>query len=133
MKEIASSAASLGSINYRTEIITKDFTLHCDEPVDMGGGNSAPNPYDYILAGLAACTLITLRMYGEHKGWALGELKASLSLSKDSDKNTYIHRQLSTEAELTGEQWERLLNIANKTPVTLTLMQGSQITTERAR
>ena len=132
MKAISNADATLGSTNYRTEITTQDFTLYCDEPVSAGGTNSAPNPYDYLVAGLAACTLITLRMYSEHKGWELGELKVSMALSKDQEKNTYIHRKLSTSVELTDEQWERLLNIAGKTPVTLTLLHGSEITTERA-
>lgn len=132
MKEIALTTATLGDTNYLTHITAGKFSLISDEPVAAGGTNSGPAPYDYILAGLAACTLMTLRMYGEHKGWELGELSATLSLSKDKEKNTYIHRQLSTSHPLTSEQWERLLAIAAKTPVTLTLMQGSQITTERA-
>ena len=103
-----------------------------DLPVSAGGTNSGPNPYDYVLTGLAACTLITLRMYGEHKGWELGELKARMRLWRDEEKNTHIHRELSAAASLTDEQWERLIAIANKTPVTLTLMHGSKITTERA-
>lgn len=132
MRAISTAAATLGSTHYRTEISTKDFTLHCDEPVALGGANSAPAPYDYLVAGLAACTLITLRMYGEHKGWELGELSVNMTLSQDQEKNTYIHRKLRASAELSDEQWERMLNIASKTPVTLTLMHGSKITTERA-
>lgn len=132
MKEIALTNATLGDTNYLTHITTGKFSLTCDEPVTAGGTNAGPTPYDYILAGLAACTLITLRMYGEHKGWDLGELNATLSLSKDKEKNTYIHRRLSASQTLTSEQWEKLLAIAAKTPVTLTLLQGSQITTERA-
>ncbi|HLR16386.1 MAG TPA: OsmC family protein [Alcanivoracaceae bacterium] len=133
MKEIASADATLGSNNYSTVMATRGFTLKSDEPVSAGGANTGPTPYDYILAGLASCTLITLRMYSEHKGWELGELNATLSLSKDKEKNTYIHRTLTVSEPLSDEQWEKLLAIAAKTPVTLTLMQGSTITTEHTQ
>lgn len=73
---------------------------------------------------------MTLRMYAERKGWDIGTLELQLSLSKDAEKHTHIHRSLSTGVALTDEQQQKLLEIAGKTPVTLTLLQGAAITTD---
>lgn len=129
MRTLTQIDSHLGHTNYLTEITAKGFRFVSDEPVADGGQGAGPAPYDYILAGLAACTLMTLRMYAERKGWQLGELDLHLSLSKDADKHTHIHRTLKASAELAPEQWNRLLEICAKTPVTLTLAQGSTITT----
>lgn len=129
MRTLTQVDSHLGLTNYTTEIIAKGFKLICDEPVADGGQGAGPAPYDFILAGLAACTLMTLRMYAERKGWDIGELDLHLSLGKDEEKRTHIHRTLKTNASLSDEQWTRLLEICAKTPVTLTLAQGSTITT----
>jgi len=103
-----------------------------DEPVSAGGRNAGPGPYNLLLASLGACTSITLKMYADRKGWSIGALKISLTLSKDTDGNTFIDRTLASDARLDGEQWLKLLEIASKTPVTKTLLAGASITTRRA-
>lgn len=130
MRTIASASADLQDINYLTRIETGGHRLIADEPAAAGGANAGPAPYDYLLASLAACTLMTLRMYTERKGWDIGTLQLQLSLSKDAEKHTHIHRSLSTSVALTDEQHQKLLEIAGKTPVTLTLLQGAAITTD---
>jgi putative redox protein len=71
-------------------------------------------------------------MYADRKGWAIGALKVSLTLSKDTDGRTYIDRTLESDAALDDGQWLKLLDIASKTPVTKTLLAGASITTRRA-
>lgn len=130
-RTIAHASVHSTGVHYRHDIATGRHALVADEPHAGGGQDAGPAPYDYVLAGLGACTAITLRMYAEKKGWELGELQVELALSKDREGNTYIARELSSTAALGEEQWSRLLEIAGKTPVTLTLQQGAAITTTR--
>ena len=132
MRTISTTSATLAEVDYLTHLQTGRHQLIADEPTSAGGADAGPAPYDYLLAGLAACTLMTLRMYAQKKNWMLGTLEVTITLGKDHDKQTHIHRQLSCSAGLTDEQWQKLLDIAARTPVTLTLLQGAAITTERA-
>ncbi|MCW3478403.1 OsmC family protein [Neisseriaceae bacterium JH1-16] len=132
MKQIASASVTSTSFNYTHRVDTANFELLADEPVSSGGQNAGPAPYDYLLASLGSCTAITLRMYAEKKGWNLGEFHVALTLTKDAEGNTFIERQLRSNAPLSDEQWTQLLAIAAKTPVTKTLSQGAMISTSRA-
>jgi putative redox protein len=129
MKRIASAVVATTAQNYRQRIATGGFDLVADEPVAAGGQNAGPAPYQFLLASLGACTTITLKMYADRKGWDIGEMKVSLTLSKDADGSTFVARTLDSTARLTAEQWDRLLDIAGKTPVTRTLLTGTRITT----
>ncbi len=133
MKAIATAAIDSTAANYTHNIQTRGFDLVADEPLESGGQNAGPAPYDYVLAGLAACTAITLRMYAEHKGWDIGQLHVDLTLLKDREGNTRIERILKSSATLDEEQWTGLLKTAEKTPVTLTLRNGAEIVTERGQ
>lgn len=130
MKQIASASTKTHEAHYKTQIKTGNHQLIGDEPTHAGGQDAGPAPYDYILAGLGTCTSITLTMYAERKGWKLGELSIDLTLHKDSDGNTFIERVLHSTETLTDEQWQKLLEIAGKTPVTKTLLQGATINTQ---
>ena len=119
--------------NYLHDIRAGHFDLTTDEPKALGGQGAAPAPFDYYLAALASCTAITLRMYAEKKGWNLGEFRAELELTRDDDGKVQIHRVLHSDQLLSDEQWLRLLEIVEKTPVTRAMREGAQITSERAR
>ena len=80
---------------------------------------------------MASCTAITLRMYAEKKGWNLGEFRAELELTRDDDGKVRIHRVLHSDQLLSNEQWQRLLEIVEKTPVTRAMREGARITSER--
>jgi len=125
------SVVSTGA-NYLHRIHAGHFELATDEPKALGGQGAAPAPFDYYLAALAACTAITLRMYAERKGWNLGEFRAELSLARDDEGKVQIHRTLHCNQPLTDAQWQRLLEIVEKTPVTRAMREGAQITSSRA-
>lgn len=132
MKAIASATVVNGAENYRQDISTGRHSLIADEPEHAGGRDAGPAPYDYLLTGLGACTAITLRMYAERKGWNIGQLKVDLEFFKNKEGESRIERRLSSDAVLTDEQWGRLLEISEKTPVTLTLKTGTPIATSKA-
>jgi len=70
-------------------------------------------------------------MYAERKGWDLGEFNAELALPFDDDGKPHVHRTLRSDRLLTDEQWDRLLEVVAKTPVTKAMQEGAVITSER--
>lgn len=126
---MAHGTARIGKDHYRTEISVSGHDLVGDEGSGLGGQNLGPAPYDFLLAGLGACTAITLRMYADRKGWPLESVEVGLRLlSKDGLR---VDRVL-TIAGLDDEQMARLADIAERTPVTLTLKGGLPIDTRLA-
>ncbi len=132
MRVIASANVNSTDVAYAQQIQTGNHQLAADEPVTAGGQDAGPSPYGLVLSGLGACTTITLRMYADKKGWDLGQISVELTLLKNREGDTHIERVLQCSAALSEEQWERLLDIASKTPVTKTLAAGATITTQRA-
>ena len=84
-----------------------------------------------VLASLGACTAITLRMYSERKQWDLGVITVALRMLKDADQQ-HIERHISMSGTLDAEQQKKLLEIADKTPVTKALAPGIPIQTTLA-
>jgi len=102
--------------------------LVADEGPSAGGQDAGPAPYTFVLAGLAACTSITLRMYADRKGWQLGPVHVDASFVRHGDEER-IERTVKLAPGLTDEQRTRLAEIAEKTPVTKTLRRGTPIIT----
>jgi len=139
-----SLAASIGARGYTTTLTAGGrHTIIADEPADAGGDDRGPNPYDLLLASLAACKLITLRMYADRKGWPLEGVHARLGQTrlhaKDCDEcesdDGFVHRidvSLSFAGDLSDEQRARLLEIADRCPVHKTLTHEIVIRTRPA-
>lgn len=132
MKKISSASIVSTGTDYRHDIHVGRFDLVADEHKALGGQGAGPAPFDYYLASLSACTAITLRMYAQRKGWDLGEFRAELVLSFDDEGKVHVHRTLHSDQPLSDAQWERLLEIVAKTPVTKAMREGAVITSERA-
>lgn len=110
---------TIGTQKYLCTISWRNGKLLMDEPENIGGNDLGPDPYSTLLASLAGCTLSTLRMYIDRKGWDIPEINVSLNMEKNADDEleTIISRNISFSAEIDNEQRERLLLIAEKCPV----------------
>lgn len=126
---MARANAIIESARYATTIDAGGHRIIADEPTANGGADAGPAPYDLLLASLCACTAITLRMYADRKQWPMTKLAVELHFTRDEAKNERIDRVLRPEGDLTHEQLARLADIAERTPVTLTLKRGLSILT----
>jgi putative redox protein len=126
---LARAHASIGAARYAVTITTGHHTLQADELPALGGKDVGPAPYDLLLSSLGACTSITLKMYAERKQWDLQALRVDLHYSRDGDK-ARIDRVLTLDGHLDEAQRARLADVAERTPVTLTLKSGVEILTE---
>jgi putative redox protein len=116
---------------YQQTVRIGKHTLVADEPISMGGNDAGPEPFDFLLASLGACTAITLRMYAERKQLPLTGVRVELLHEKvASEKHGKVDRIVRTiilDGGLTPEQRTRLLAIANKCPIYRTLQSDLRI------
>ncbi len=125
---MARAEASIGTTNYLVAITAGHHQLNSDESIALGGKDVGPGPYELLCSALCACTAITLRMYAERKQWALRAVNVSVHFNVEGDQRT-IERVLKLDGELDAQQRARLADIAERTPVTLTLKQGLPVIT----
>ena len=113
--------------------------LLADEPMAYGGTNKGLSPYGFLSAGLGACTSMTIRMYARHKGWPLDHVSVDVNHDKVhaqdaktavGDKIDTWRRRITLSGNLSDEQRQRLLEIADKCPVHRTLERSSTVITE---
>lgn len=120
---------TIGSDHYAVRIDASGHAIVADEPRSNGGANVGPAPYDLLLASLAACTTITLRMYADRKEWNVTSISVDLRFVREG-KVERIERKIALDGDLSDEQRARIAEIAEKTPVTLSLKNGLAIHTE---
>lgn len=125
---------------YTTEIRAGHHRLLADEPREVGGDDLGPTPYGLLSAALGACTSMTLRMYADRKKWPLKEVIVHVSHEKThpadvneaggkAGKIDVFEREISLEGEVTDEQRQRLLEIADRCPVHRTLHGDIEVRT----
>lgn len=111
----ASITAHIGKEHYQVTLQAGEHFIIADEPESVGGKDAGFNPAQLLLSGLGACTSATLRMYADKKGMALTEAKIHLTLQRDEANNTTnIKRSIELAGDLTDEEKEKLLVIAEK-------------------
>ena len=137
MKEVVVHGDAGG---FAQQILAGAHALTADEPVDAGGTDIGPPPYDLLLAALGACTSMTVGMYARRKSWPLESVTVRLRHSRIyaadcADCETKegmldrIERNVQFIGALTDEQRAKLLEISNKCPVHRTLSSEVDIQT----
>lgn len=121
----------IGTQKYLCTIFWRNGKLLMDEPENLGGNDLGPDPFSTFLASLAGCTLSTLRMYIDRKGWDIPEIKISLNMVQETapDLETTISKTISFTGNVSDEQRERLLVIADKCPISKILKNRININT----
>jgi len=143
IKEGLVVVAESPGFKFRQSIAAGSHPLTADEPKSVGGDDSGPTPYDLLLAGLGACTSMTIRMYAERKGIALEQVRVELRHDKvhvadceecerGASKMDRITRRIFLAGDLNRQQREKILEIADKCPVHRTLHSKVLVDTEPA-
>jgi len=138
---VVAEAASSGMAQFVN--IGGRLSLRADEPADHGGSDTGPTPHELVLSGLGACTTMTMRLYATHKDIPLKRGRVTLSRRKidpaecpdcytKEGKIERIERTVFLEGDLTQEQRDGLLRIADKCPVHRTLSGEISIVTKLA-
>lgn len=129
---------------YTQNVLTDSHHLLADEPARYGGKGLGPSPYEFLSIALGTCTSMTLRMYANHKGLPLEKVSVRLRHNKihaqdcedcetKSGKIDRIDREITLQGNLTENQRQRLLEIADKCPVHKTLHSEVSIKTILAK
>jgi putative redox protein len=122
--------AGINRDHYRVVLQAGKNTIIADEPVESGGGGDGMNPHEILASALGACTCATLRMYADRKQMKLDGADVTVTLTRDEEINeTNMTRSIVLHGDLTNEEKERLLQIANKCPVHKTLANPIHIET----
>jgi putative redox protein len=127
---------------FRTQITAGGHKLIADEPKEAGGTDEGPSPYELLLAALGSCTAMTLKMYVERKKLPVTDVEVLLSFDRihiddcescvkeerlNDQEVQHISRLIYVTGDVTEEQKERLLYIAGRCPVHVTLHSNPHV------
>lgn len=116
--------------DFSVAINVSGFSIKGDEPIDAGGGNLGPAPYDLLLAALGECTAMTIRWYALQQKWPLDKAEVTLTHQKENKVDIFTKHITLHGDTLTPEQRTKLIEIAAKCPVQRTLEGTPHIKTE---
>lgn len=123
MSDQARVTVGLGPQAFATLVTARSHSLTADEPGELGGKDTGPTPYELLLSAVGSCKAITAKMYAQRKGWDLQTVKIELTHERPEGRGgpERITASFVFEGDLTDEQRERLLQIAEKCPVQKTI------------
>ena len=136
---MAAEVVVSGGAGLRQEAWAGQHTLIVDEPVDVGGTDAGPTPYELILTALGACTSMTLRLYADRKQWPLEQVEVRLRHSRIHARDCadcevkegyldHVEKEIVVAGALSPEQVQRLGEIAELCPVNRTLKSAVRTT-----
>ena len=117
---------------YAQCVTVRHHVMTADEREALGGRDTGPSPYEYLMAGLGACTAMTIRMYATRSDWPLEKISIEIRHEKiasadGKSKIDRFDRVVYLIGRLTDQQRARLLEIAQKCPVSQTLQRSSLV------
>jgi putative redox protein len=126
MKKVTSQ---FGNGAFQQKLSVGDYEFLADASLENGGDGAGPNPHEYLGAALAACTSMTLKMYAGRKGMSLENAIVTVDIQR-IDEIELFSRDIQLIGNLSAEEKERLLEIANKCPIHKALTGQIQIKTQ---
>lgn len=126
------SVVEAGTSRFFNSVDTDGHQFVMDEPESMGGTDLGPSPFALVAAALGACTNMTLRMYADMKKMALDQVETEVVHTPGQDGH-HFKRTIKIQGNLSPEERERLLVIANKCPVHKLLEQQAIVDSELAK
>ncbi len=136
-----SVTVQIGATGFAAELRAGNHSLRADEPESVGGTDTGPTPYDFLLSALGTCTAMTLRMYADRKGWPLAGVTVQLHHDRVHARDcaecetakgfvSRITKRVALSGDLDDTQRARLLEIADRCPVHRTLTSEILINTD---
>ena len=129
MSVIASAKVQALAEPWKGEVKSGSHQFLTDKPESLGGHDTGPAPYDFLTASLASCTMITLRMYAQHKQINLGDFSVEVDFYTNREQQERIERRVIFKQPISQDLQEKILNVCSKTPVTKTLLRSLDIET----
>jgi len=121
--------SQFGQDPLQQKLTAGDLHFLSDAEVSKGGSGTGPSPHEYLGAALAACTSMTLKMYAGRKEMKLDNAIVTVDIERHDDVETFS-REIQLAGNLSAEEKERLLEIANKCPIHKALAGQIQIKTQ---
>lgn len=129
----AAVAREAGAGHLRAQVFADGATFLADEPIDKGGTELGPTPHGLLSAALASCTALTVRSYADRHAWPLESVTVSVEHDREAGQTPpdVFRSNVSLAGTLSTEQTTRLMEIADRCPVHMTLVGGSRIVTRQ--
>jgi putative redox protein len=130
----AVTVAESGNGPFAQFVTAGHHVMGADEPERLGGRDTGPSPYEYLMAGLGACTAMALRLFADRHRWPLRKVTIALRhqvvATTDGGSVDRFIRTITIEGDLNGEQRAHLLTVAERCPVSRTMRRASEIVTQ---
>ena len=118
--------ATINKAHYACSVTNGSHEVIVDEPIELGGTNKGFAPKGLLMASLASCVAITLRMYVDRKGWAVDKIEVEVNMGIENAEDVFLE-EITCTGNLTEDQKQRLEVIASKCPVSKILTVGHEV------
>lgn len=118
--------ATINKAHYACSVTNGSHEIIADEPLELGGTHLGFAPKGLLMASLASCVAITLRMYVDRKQWEVEKIEVDISIDTENGEIVFLE-EITCTGNLTEDQKARLAQIASKCPVSKILSAGSEI------
>ena len=129
-QDLTTVSVRMGRKPYSTEVSTDSHSFLMDVDASKGGGDSGPDPHELLLASLGACTVMTVKMYADRKGWPIDSIDAKASHATERTDEGMRHRfvvDMTIKGDLDEEQRARLIDIAHRCPIHRALVEPKSV------